>query len=263
VPVGFLTDDQVRRYGRFSGEPIPDQLARHFHLDDADRAFVAEHRGDHCTKWTRQRVNRLGVAVQLGSLRLLGIFLDDPTKAPASAVRYAADQLAIEGSVEAMAAYAASEGRWRHGPRIRERYGYRPFTDAGVGFRLNRFLYALCWTGTDRPSTLFERAVAWLMAAKVLLPGLSVLERTVARVRSRAADHLFRQLTAKLTGEQRQRLDTLVAVPEGARQSPLDRLRDGPFIQSGREIGRAVARLEEIRAIGAGFRKWTGCRQAR
>ncbi|MBK8177232.1 MAG: DUF4158 domain-containing protein [Rhodospirillales bacterium] len=130
----------ARRYGRFSGEPTPDQLARHFHLDDADRAFVAEHRGDH---------NRLGVAVQLGSVRLLCTFLDDPTEAPAAAVRYAADQLAIEGCAEAMAAYAASEGRWRHGPRIRERYGYRQFTDTGIAFRLNRFLYALCWTGAD------------------------------------------------------------------------------------------------------------------
>ena len=244
MPTGFVTDDQARRYGRFAGDPTPDQLARHFHLDDADRAFVAEHRGDH---------NRLGVAVQLGSVRLLGAFLDDPTVAPACVVRHAADQLAIEGCMEALVAYAASAGRWRHGPRIRERYGYRWFAEALVSFRLNRFLYALCWTGTDRPSVLFDRATAWLIAAKVLLPGLSVLERAVARVRSRAADHLFRRLAHHLTPEQRVRLDALVAVPEGARQSPLDRLRDGPFIRSGPEIGRAVARLEEIRAIGRGL----------
>ena len=106
---------------------------------------------------------------------------------------------------------------------------------------------------TGRPSVLFDRATAWLIAAEVLLPGLSVLERAVARVRARAADHLFRRLTAKLTPEQRTRLDALVAVSEGARSSPLDRLRDGPFIRSGPEIGRAVRRLEEIRAIGCGL----------
>src|SRR5829696_6300776 len=157
MPVGFLTDDQAGRYGRFAGEPTPDQLARHFHLDDADRAFVA-----------------------------------DPTEAPASAVRFAADQLSIAVSADLMTTYGASEGRWRHGSRIRERYGYRAFTDSGIAFRLNRFLYALCWTGTDRPSALFDRAVAWLLSAKVLLPGLSVLERAVARVRSRASAHLHR-----------------------------------------------------------------------
>jgi TnpA family transposase len=244
MPVGFLTDDQAGRYGRFAGEPTPDQLARHFHLDDADRAFVAEHRGDH---------NRLGVAVQLGSVRLLGAFLDDPTEAPASAVRFAADQLSIAVSADLMTTYGASEGRWRHGSRIRERYGYRAFTDSGIAFRLNRFLYALCWTGTDRPSALFDRAVAWLLSAKVLLPGLSVLERAVARVRSRASAHLHRRLSEGVTPEERERLDGLVAVPEGGRQSALDRLRDGPYIQSGPEIGRALARLGEIRAIADGL----------
>ena len=244
MPVGFLTDSQTREYGRFSGEPTPDQLARYFHLDDADRAFVAEHRGDH---------NRLGVAIQLGSLRFLGTLLEDPAMAPASTVRFAADQLSITGPAELMTTYAKSAGRWRHGPRIREQYGYRVFADFGIAFRLNRFLYALCWTGADRPSTLFDRAVAWLLEAKVLLPGLSVLERAVARVRTRANLHLHRLLIEAMTLEQRASLDELVAVPDGGRQSPLDRLRDGPYIQSGREISRALTRLEEIRAITNGL----------
>jgi hypothetical protein len=134
---------------------------------------VAKHRGDH---------NRLGVAVQLGSLRFLGTLLEEPARAPASAVRFAADQLAITGSAELMTVYANSAGRWRHGSRIRERYGYRAFADFGIAFRLNRFLYALCWTGADRPSALFDRAAAWLLEAKVLLPGLSVLAFSIVTV---------------------------------------------------------------------------------
>lgn len=240
MPVGFLTDSQTREYGCFVGDPTPDQLARHFHLDDADRLFVAMHRGDH---------NRLGVAVQLGSLRMLGTFLEDPRQAPASVVRFAANQLSISSAARLMTTYAQSAGRWRHGPRIRERYGYRTYTDFGMAFRLHRFLYALCWTGADRPSAVFDRAVAWLLEAKVLLPGLSVLERAVARVRTRANARLHRLLIEAMTPDQRARLDDLVEVPQGVRQSPLDRLRDGPYIQSGREISRALARLAEIRVI--------------
>ncbi|SMD12266.1 Tn3 family transposase [Rhizobium sp. RU36D] len=244
MPVGFLTESQAREYGRFTGEPTPDQLARYFHLDDADRGFVSTHRSDH---------NRLGVAVQLGSLRMLGVFLENPGQVPATALQFIARQLSFSDPERLIAEYVRSEGRWRHAPRIRVHYGYRTYTDPGVGFRLNRFLYALCWTGSDRGSVLFDRAVAWLLEFKVLLPGSSVLERTVARVRTRANARLHKLMVVTMTSEQRARLDELVVIPEGERQSPLDRLRDGPYIQSSREITRALNRLGKIRSLTEGM----------
>ena len=60
-------------------------------------------------------------------------------------------------------------------------YGYSEFTGPFMQWRRLRGLYALCWTGTDRPSALFDRATAWLVTHKVLLPGASVLERSIAR----------------------------------------------------------------------------------
>ncbi len=233
MPVSFLNEEQERRYGRFAGEPSPEQLARYFHLDDADRALVGERRGAHM---------RLGFAVQLGTVRFLGTFLEEPTDVPPRAVRFVADQLGLAGD-GLLREYAASRWRIRHPAEIRDRYGYQPFSDPLVQFRLNRWLYALCWTGSDRPSALFDRATAWLIGRKVLLPGVTTLERNVARVRTRAARRLWRQILAGITPDQRERLGALLAAPDGSRQSALDRLRDGPVLQSPAELARAVGDL--------------------
>ncbi len=243
MPVSFLTPEQEGRYGQFPAEVSAEQLARFFHLDDADRAFILAHRGTHM---------RLGCAVQLGTVRFLGTFLEDPCKIPPGVVGFLGDQLCmpINGALDA---YRASQWRWRHPVEIRKRYGYRDFSNPAAQWRLQRWLYALCWTGTDRPTALFDQATAWLVTHKVLLPGASVLERTVARVRSRANSRLWRLLAARIAPEQKARLDALLVVPEGGRQSPMDRLRSGPTLQSTNELVRAIERLDEVRHLAAGL----------
>lgn len=173
MPTRFLSDEQRRRYGRYAGEPTEKQLNRYFHLDEVDRALIARLRGDH---------NRLGFAVQLGTVRFLGAFLDDPTDLPSAVPAILAKQLALSGP-PTLDGYRDGRQRWRHVALIRDRYGYRDFAlDGWARFRLTRWLYALCWAGDDRPSLLIDRATAWLVGNRVLLPGVSTVERLVAQI---------------------------------------------------------------------------------
>src|ERR1700722_7178316 len=191
---------------------------------------------------------RLGFAVQLGTVRFIGTFLDALAGGPAGAIPRLARQLGI-GKPDCVVIYREGRARWQHAREIRVRLGYREFTDPFTRFRLARWLYALCWTGTDRPSVLFDRATAWLVSEKVLLPGASALERLVARIRDRAARRLWRTLARNVTREQRVRLDALLIAGDGGRPSPLDRLRDGPYLRSGAELSRAIGRLHEVRVL--------------
>ena len=240
MPVSFLTEQQRNRYGRFAGEPAPEQLTRYFHLDDRDRRLIGCHRGDH---------NRLGFAIQLCTARFLGTFLEDLSDVPAGVINCLARQLQIE-QLSCFFHYSDSETRWDHAAEIRQHCGFCDFGEPAAQFRLNRWLYALCWTGTERPSVLFDRATTWLIAQKVLLPAVTTLERHVARLRSRVEERVWSMLAAAASLETRCKLEDLLAVPDGGHQSLLDRLRKGPYRRSAPELVRALDRVEEIRRLG-------------
>lgn len=241
MPVSFLTTAQRERYGQYPESISAVELARYFYLDDDDLESIAN---------KRQDSNRLGYALQLTTVRYLGTFLEDPTAVPIGVMQTIAIQLkAADSSV--VSSYKSSEQRWRHAVEIRARYGYREFTEKRMRFRLGRLLCAMRWTGTDRPGILFDHASAWLIEHKILLPGISVLERFIAEITSRMESRLWVLLGKNVTTDQRLALEKLLTIPESqGRQSWFDKLRKGPVRVSSPSLVKALERIETVRALG-------------
>ena len=242
MPVEFLTSEQEKCYGRYGGEPSLEQLEKYFHLDDSDRQLIRGRRGDR---------NRLGLALQLCTVRFLGTFLSDPTDVPTVAVNYLAAQLDIR-DVTTLALYRTSETRWEHTALIRQHYGYQDFSSQPEHWRLVRWLYQRATLSAESPSLLFDLATARLVQRKILLPGVSGLARLVASVRDRAANRLWKVLSQLPNPNQKKQLEELLVVKEGERSSPLDRLRHPPSRVSAPALVAALNRLAEVRSLGIG-----------
>jgi TnpA family transposase len=241
VPVEFLSDEQAASYGRFEGELSSAELERFFFLDDEDRRLVERRRSDH---------TRLGFAVQLGTARFLGTFLADPLEVPWGTVVYLAGQLGVADPSVVKRYTERSKTPLEHTWEIREEVGYVDL--AAREGQLRVFLAARAWTRPERPSVLFDQAVAWLRAGRVLLPGVSVLARLVAEVCAAAVERADRLLDESVGSELRRRLEALLVVPQGSRWSELDRLRRAPTRASGPQIVRALERAAELAGLGAG-----------
>lgn len=229
------------RYGRFVGAPAPSELERFFFLDDADRRLVCQRRGDR---------NRIGFAVQLGTVRFLGTFLSDPTDVPTAVVDFVAAQLEVDDPSCLKGYLARRSTRFEHATEITEVYGFSDFAAAEA--KLAAWIADRAWTTGEGPSALFDGAAGWLRERRVLLPGRSRLERLVGHVRDTTTQRLYDVLAALPTPVQTQGLMALLDVPAGARVSDLERLRSGPTARSGRALVAAFERVEELAALGVG-----------
>ena len=183
-----------------------------------------------------------------------GTFLDDPGDVPPNAQQYVAHQLGL-AEPPTLTAYRTERTQWRHVEDIRHRCGFVSLRTPSY-FRLVRWLYSRAWLSAERPSLLFDLATARLVERKVLLPGVTVLERLVGRVQDRTARRLWR-LLAPPPPLQRVSLDSLVIVPADSRESPLDRLRHGSYRVSAPSLVNALHRLQGDPGARRG-RYWTG-----
>jgi TnpA family transposase len=243
MPVYFLKQTQAEGYGQFLDTLSEAQLMRYCHLDDFDIAQINQCRGQH---------NRLGFAVQLVTVRFIGMFLPNPIAVPEAVIHILAVQLCLSNA-DCLPDYLQRKQTWHaHRQTICKIYGYRDFGKGIWGFSFIRWLYMRAWYGNDRPSLLFDLSVAWLTERKILLPGITTLTRLIANTRERAAMRLWNKVTNLISAEQVTLLESLLHVEPDKRISTMDDLRKGPVKVSAPELFNALHRYDTLHAIGIG-----------
>ncbi len=246
MPVEFLTDEQAEAYGSFAEEPTRPELERFFFLDDEDRNLIAKRRGDH---------NRLGFALQMCTVRYIGLFLEDPSAVPWPVVEHLAQQLEIEDPSCLKEYTERLKTAYEHAWEIRDAYGYHLYEDPTHGRMFRAFLHGRAWTHAEGPVALFNHAAGWLRRHRVLLPGVNVLARQVSEVRTIAEQRLHATVAKAahradpaLPGD----LAALLKTPEGSRYSELERMRRPPTRSTGTAMKGSLQRVEDIAAFGMG-----------
>jgi hypothetical protein len=193
--------------------------------------------------------------VQLGTVRAVGRFLEDPLDVPWPAVEFLAGQLEI-GNASCVKKYVQRpQTPYEHAWEIRDRYGYRSFDDPGWAGAFARFLEGRAWTHVEGPVALLGQAAGWLRRNRVLLPGVTVLARQVAAARETAGARVYAALAAATRSVDPglpERLANLLQVPDGSRVPELERLRRSPCRSSGPEMVKALQRAGQLAVLGAG-----------
>ena len=242
MPVNFLSDAERERWQGFPGTVPQDDLHAFFLLTEDDRREVRRQRAPH---------NRLGYALQLGSLRYLGFVPDNLQAIPHHVVTFVAKQLAVApGGLVSYAKWPRTQTD--HERHVQVYLRFRRVTPLDLhGLQTWLLERAL---EHDKPTLLLQLACEKLHREKIVRPGVTRLERLVATAREQAHDETFRRL-APLLGDQRQAfLDGLLEPDATTGQTPLSWLRQEAVSHAASQILASLRKITFLR--NAGVDRW-------
>jgi TnpA family transposase len=213
-------------------------LARHYTLSEEDLGIVRRR---------RRQANRLGFALQLCVLRYPGRLLRRGEVVPERVARFIGRQLGIEE--DALGGYAVRVAtRYLHSSTLQDLHGFRPFTSHLRAELVDTLVTAAM--GMTDGGMLASAMVEEMRRRKVIIPGITVVERLCADILVEAERRALQRLTEGLSREQIRRLDALCDLVPETHRTFLAWLRQPPGAASPRNFQAIADRLTHLRAIG-------------
>ena len=177
---------------------LPDDetlLVQHWTLSRDDLAIIVRRRRPH---------NRLGFAIQLCALRYPGRFLRPGELIPDTPLAFVAEQLQV--GPEVLADYATrGPTRYEQLDALRDAFGFMPLSRP-LRTTLQEWLLPIALTTTSG-ARLARVMLDECRRRRIIVPGISSVERMVAQALLDAERHVAEHLTRGLDARQRRLLD--------------------------------------------------------
>ncbi|OYW23987.1 MAG: Tn3 family transposase, partial [Sphingomonas sp. 12-62-6] len=231
-----LSDEQ-----RMALLALPDDettLVQHWTLSEDDLAIIVRRRRPH---------NRLGFAIQLCALRYPGRLLRPGELIPDTPLAFVAEQLQI--APEVLADYATrGPTRYEQLDALREGFGFTQFSRP-LRAALQEWLLPIALTTTSGAG-LARSLLGECRRRRIIVPGISSVERMVAQALLDAERHVAEHLTRGLETGQRRLLDALLLPHAGTNLSGLGWVRQPPGKPGRKTFAVIIRRLALLRDIG-------------
>jgi hypothetical protein len=237
MPEHWLTEAERVRLTNCPPEIPEADVVTFFTLTDSDRRLLAGLRGDD---------NRLGFALQLCTLRYLGLVPADLTQTPRPAIEFLSRQL---GVAPVLTSYGErSQTRTDHLQEIERHLGFHKSTATEKtdieGWLRERALEH------DRPLLLLQLLCEKLHTQRIVRPGLTLLERAVTTARQQAQTATWELIAPLLSQEDQTKLDRLLVVEEKYGLTPLTWYRTGATTYSAGAIVKVLEKIAQLQATG-------------
>jgi hypothetical protein len=165
-----LTPEEQRLFTTIPDDLSTAELVRFYAFSSADKEFIFQRRG---------AANRLGVALQLCTLRFPGRAWMQMTAVSDQLIRYVAEQLQLPA--QAFAQYGRRrETPYAHLQNICQQYGYRACERSDV-MPLIRYLLPFALEN-EEALPLVDGAMAWMRQHQRIAPTILVTEKLVWHV---------------------------------------------------------------------------------
>lgn len=240
MPRKILQNEQRLCYRKYAGEPSIEQLNQYFYFSEFDLEQINEARTDS---------NKLGFALQLGTVRFLGGFFDFIKDIPTSVITFVTEQLDID--LEAVDHYTSAATIRNHKQRIQSKFNYQKFTGE-TRSKMLEWLFERAMVTSERESVLVDQFLHFLITKRVLLPRITSFERLVATTLDQAQEQTYAKLAAVVLPEQVKQLENLLVLVTttkfGSSIVKMDHLKQ-PLTEGKRELDRGFERVKQLNAF--------------